>query len=252
MKTLIFNSQKVSQLTLTFLLVAGLTLASCNKKDDDDVDPGGGNNPGTENPTPQLGVGTLVAVKTLNTTDTPIGPITTELGLGVAVFSSDNWSSFQDAGSVQLNGNALTKNANNSYIFMPSATNPMGIELGSTVVWDVAGNGSIPAFSHTVQTTFPSLGAITSSTDVSKSGYTLSVASVSNADSVYFQVGEVLKVLGGNARSCEFSASELSGLSTGQSIIQVAPYKISNAQYGGKTFYFINESTISASANITN
>ncbi|MBZ0241594.1 MAG: hypothetical protein K8F24_00120 [Bacteroidales bacterium] len=249
MKTPIFNMQKMSQIALAFFLVAGLTLASCNKKDDDNPDPDP--NPGTENPTPQLGAGTLVAVKTLNTTDTPIGPITTQLGLGVAAFSSDNWASFLDAGSVQLDGNALTKNANNSYVFMPSVTNPMGIEFGSTVVWDVAGNGSIPAFSHTVQIPFPSLGAITSSTDVSKSGYTLSVASVSNADSVYFQVGDVLKVIAGNARSCEFSASELSGLGTGQSIIQVAPYRISNAQYGGKTFYFINETTVSASANIT-
>lgn len=249
MKTPIFNMQKMSQIALAFFLVAGLTLASCNKKDDDNPDPG--TNPGTTNPTPQLGVGTLVAIKTVNTTDTPIGPITTELGLGVAVFSSDNWATFTDAGALTLNGSALTKNANNSYVFMPSLTNPMGIEFGSSVVWDVAGNGSTPAFSHTVQVPFPSVGAITSSTDVSKAGYTLSVASVNNADSVYFQVGEVVKALAGNARSCQFSASELSGISTGQSIIQVAPYKLSNAQYGGKTYYFINETTVSASANIT-
>jgi len=249
MKTPIFNMQKTSQIALAILLVAGLTLASCNKKDDDPTPDGG--NPGNGNNTPQLGAGTLVAIKTLNTTDTPIGPITTELGIGVAVFSSDNWASFMDAGSVKLNGNALTKSENNSYIFMPSITDPMGIELGSTVVWDVAGNGSVPAFSHTVQTNFPSIGAITSSTDVSKSGYTLSVANVTNSDSVYFQVGEIVKALAGNTRSCVFSASELSGLSKGQSIIQVAPYKMSNAQYGGKTFYFINETTVSASANIT-
>jgi len=248
MKTPIFNMQRVSQIALAVLLVAGLTLASCNKKDDDNPDP---NTPGNGNTTPQLGAGTLVAVKTLNTTDTPIGPITTELGVGVAVFSSDNWASFMDAGSVKLNGSALTKSANNSYVFMPSITDPMGIEFGNTVVWDVAGNGSVPAFSHTVQIPFPSVGAITSSTDVSKSGYTLSVASVTNSDSVYFQVGDVVKALAGNARSCVFSASELNGLSKGQSIIQVAPYRVSNAEYGGKTFYFINETTVSASANIT-
>ncbi len=92
----------------------------------------------------------------------------------------------------------------------------------------------MPAFSHTVQVPFPSVGAITSSTDVSKAGYTLSVASVSNADSVYFQVGSVVKALAGNASSCEFSASELSSLGTGQSIIQVAPIRMTNAQYGGK------------------
>ena len=239
----------MSQIALAFFLVAGLTLASCNKKDDDNPDP---NNPGNQNPTPQMGAGTLVAIKTLNSTDTPIGPITTELGVGVAVFSSDNWVTFTDAGAVKLNGNALSKQANNSYIFTPSLTNPMGIEFGSSIVWDVAGNGSTPAFSHTVQTPFPSVGAITSSTDVSKAGYTLSVASVSNADSVYFQVGEVVKAVAGNASSYTFSASELSGLGTGQSIIQVAPYRLSNAQYGGKTFYFINETTISSTANITN
>lgn len=249
MKTPILNTQKISQIALAFLLIAGLTMASCNKKDDDNPDPG--TDPGTTNPTPQLGAGTLVAVKTLNTTDTPIGPITTELGVGVAVFSNDNWSTFDDAGTVQLNSNALTKQSNNSYTFTPSITNPTGIEFGNSVVWDVSGNGDVPAFSHTVQVPFPSVGAITSSTDVSKAGYTLSVASVSNADSVYFQVGAVVKALAGNARSCEFSASELSSLGTGQSIIQVAPIRMTNAQYGGKTFYFINETTVSASATIT-
>jgi len=251
MKTPIFNTQKVSQLALTFLLVAGLTLASCNKKDDD-AKPGGDNTPGTENPTPQLGAGTLVAINTQNTTSTPIGDITTTLGLGVAVFTSDSWASFTEAGTVKLNGSTLTKNSNNSYVFMPSMTDPLGIDLSGTIVWEVSGNGSTPAFSHTVQAPFPTVGAITSSTDVSKSGYTLTVSSITNADSVYFQVGDVLKALAGNSRSCQFTASELSGLGTGQSIIQVAPYKVSNAQYSGKTFYFINETTVSASANITN
>ncbi|MDA3941962.1 MAG: hypothetical protein PF694_00320 [Bacteroidetes bacterium] len=251
MKTPILSIQKISQLALGMLLIAGLTMASCNKKDDENPDPGGGDDPSTENPSPQLGAGTLVAIKTQNTTSTPIGDITTTIGLGVAAFSSNGYSSLTDAGSVQLNGNALTKQSNNSYVFMPSITNPTGIELGNTIEWEVAGNGDTPAFSHTVQAPFPTVGAITSSTDVSKSGYTLTVASVTNADSVYFQVGNVLKALAGNTRSYEFTAAELSGLSTGQSIIQVAPYKISQAAYGGKNFYFVNETTVSASANIT-
>ena len=62
----------------------------------------------------------------------------------------------------------------------------------------------------------------------------------------------MLKVLPGNAVSCQFTADDLSSLSTDASIVQVAPIKISSADYGGKTFYFINESTSSVSANITN
>jgi hypothetical protein len=233
------------------IFVAAFTLASCNKKDDDNTDPGD-NNPNTENPIPQMGSGTLVAIKTQNITSTPIGDITTTIGLGVAVFTENGFNSFTDAGTVELKGNALTKHANNSYAFTPSLTNPTGIDLSGDITWDVSGNGNIPAFSHTVNTAFPNVGAITSSSDVSKSGYTLTVASVNNADSVYFQVGSVLKVLPGNAVSCQFTADDLSELSTGASIVQVAPIKISNADYGGKTFYFINESTSSVSANITN
>ncbi len=242
--------KNLSIYAFTLLFAAAFTLGSCNKKDDDNVDPGN-TNTGT-NPTPQLGSGTLVAIKTTNITSTPIGDITTTIGVGVAAFTSNGYSTLTDAGAVQLNGNTLTKNSNNSYTFTPSLTAPTGIDLGNTIVWDVAGNGDTPAFSHTVQAPFPTVGAITSSTDVSKSGYTLTVASVTNADSVYFQVGSVLKVLAGNARSCEFTSADLSSLGTGQSLIQVAPYKVSNATYGGKTFYFVNEATVSNSANITN
>jgi hypothetical protein len=252
MRTLHLDFRKISQIALAAIFIAAFTLASCNKKDDDNPDPVDPNNPGTETPTPQLGSGTLVAIKTQNITSTPIGDITTTIGLGVAVFTADGYNSFSDAGTVELKGSALTKQSNNSYTFTPSLTNPTGIDLSGDITWNVSGNGDVPAFSHTVTTAFPSVGAITSSSDVSKSGYTLTVASVNNADSVYFQVGSVLKVLPGNAVSCQFSADDLNSLGTGQSIVQVAPIKMSNAQYGGKTYYFINESTSSISANITN
>jgi hypothetical protein len=252
MKSIHLNFRNLSQLALAGIFVAAFTLASCNKKDDDNTDPGGGDNPPTDNPMPQMGSGTLVAIKTQNITSTPIGDVTTTIGLGVAVFTDDAYNSFTDAGTVELKGNALTKHSNNSYAFTPSLTNPTGIDLSGSITWDVSGNGNIPSFSHTVNTAFPSVGAVTSSSDVSKSGYTLTVASVNNADSVYFQVGSVLKVLPGNAVSCQFTADDLSSLSTGASIVQVAPIKISSADYSGKTFYFINESTSSVSANISN
>jgi len=252
MKSLQLNFKTLSQIALAGIFVAAFTLASCNKKDDETPDPGDNNNPGTESPTPQLGAGTLVAVKTQNITSTPIGPITTTIGVGVAAFTNDGFNTLIDAGTVELKGNALTKNSNNSYTFTPSLTNPTGIDLSGDITWDVSGSGDVPAFSHTVTTAFPSVGEVTSSSDVSKSGYTLTVRSVNNADSVYFQVGSVIKVLAGNAVSCEFTSDDLSSLGTGQSIVQVAPIKMSTAEYGGKTYYFINESTSSISANITN
>ena len=205
--------------------------------------------------TPNLGDGTLVAVNTEATQTTPIGEIPINLGTAVAAFAgSSNYGTLVDGGTVSVDGNALTKYDNNSYVFTPGLTSPTGIEFGSNVKWTISGNSGsgVPAFEHTYNRGFPNIGSITSGTEVSKAGYTLTFSSISNADSVYLLINDVVKSLPGNARSYTFTSGELSGLSTGQGNVTVAGWNYGTASYGGKNFYFVNETVKIKSVNITN
>ncbi|MFT5920311.1 MAG: hypothetical protein ACI9FU_002129 [Granulosicoccus sp.] len=116
------------------------------------------------------------------------------------------------------------------------------MDISGDINWTVAGNGSVPAFTHEVGISFPIVGDITSSTTVTlANGYTLTVPSLSGADSVIFMVGGVSVTVPGNPTSHAFTASDLSSLTAGPSVAQVAAYKTELATYGGKDFYFVNE-----------
>jgi hypothetical protein len=78
-------------------------------------------------------------------------------------------------------------------------------------------------------------------TVVRANGYTLTTSYVTGADSVIFVVGGVSKTMAGNTTSCSFTAAELSGLSTGTSIVQIAPWTYTSEVIDGKTIYFGKE-----------
>lgn len=193
----------------------------------------------------------LWAIKSLSVTTIPgMPPVTTTVGLGVAAFNNGT-TTMVDAGTVKLNTTVLTKNANNSYNNTPGTSNPTGIDFSSGVTWDVTGNNGFSAFTEVVTLNFPTVSEITSSTTITKSsGYTLTVNTVSGADSVMFLVGSVTKTLAGNATSCTFSSSELSGLNTGSTVIQVAAYTFTNKDISGKDTYFGNETVQSKTATV--
>lgn len=226
-------------------------ITSCNtNNDDDNVTP-----PSTTPTAPTFadGFGTLAAVK-VKTTQTVIGvpnPIEIIMGVGSAGFYSPGNNTLVDGGTVSLSGKSLTKYQNNAYAYTPGSTDPTGIDFDADgVEWSVGGAGEVPAFTHTVNMGFPNIGNITSGSTVTKaSGYTLSVQNVSNADSVIFQIGQVIVTRPANTTSYTFSSSELASLSTGTSIAQVVSYKIQPATKSGKTFYFVNETSVSK--NIT-
>ncbi len=105
-----------------------------------------------------------------------------------------NCSLFSDAGTVELKGVRLPKQSNNSYTFTPSLTNPTGIDLSGDITWNVSGNGDVPAFHHMpLPQHSPALVAIAAVPTYLQIRLHLTVASVNNADSVYFQVGSVVK-----------------------------------------------------------
>ncbi|MCB0410004.1 MAG: hypothetical protein KDD29_07280, partial [Flavobacteriales bacterium] len=154
-------------------------------------------------------------------------------------------------GTVSLNTQALTKNTNNSYAYQPGSSNPTGIDFTSGVAWTADGGNGFSAINKNVTIGFPTVGAVNSSATITKAnGYTLSVNNVSGADSVLFLIGDITKTIAGNPTSCTFSSSELSGLSTGTTVVQVAAYITTSETIGGKKVYYGNESVQSKTATV--
>lgn len=229
-------------------LALAISLVSCKKDEEEPAATTGGSTQDSAQtyPTPGDADGVMVAVKAVTVTDTPIGPIETILGTAVSVFTDDGFASgdFITAGSVSCNGGELALNPNNSYTFTDiSTTNPTGLDFNSDVQWEVSGGNGIPTISFNADVFgFPTVGQITSGDTVDKaSGYTVSCASVSGADSVLFLVGGATKTLAGSATSCAFSASDLSDVDTGTNVVQVAAYVSNPTTFDTKKIYFINE-----------
>ena len=244
---------KLARLVLLASAVS-LSVGSCNLLPGDDDDPPA-NDPASNPPTPTFteGDGSLVAVKSVTFQEVPVvGQVQVDLGLGVAAFfNNGNTSSFVEAGSVSLEGEGLDRQENNSYVFLPSQTNPTGIDFSGNPSWTVGGAGSVAGFSYETNIGFPTVGAITSSETVTKGQpYTLTVANVSGADSVIFMCGGVLHTLVGGTTSYTFTAAETDGLSAGPSYVQVAPYRIEQASVGSGDYWFVNERVVTQSVTI--
>ena len=90
-----------SRSLFVFALSAGIVLTACKKDDDPEpAAPDGGSTSSTPSTTPNFvdADASLWGVKTWTTTTTPIGNVTVEIGVGIAVFSNDDFASF---GAVQ-------------------------------------------------------------------------------------------------------------------------------------------------------
>lgn len=242
---------------LLLLLAGAVTLSSCKKDEDEEPTPDPTPSTSSVPTTPVFSNadGALWAVNSITITTMPIvGEVDTEIGIAVGAFANEgNFDDLVNVGTVKVDDQSLTRNTNNSYTLTPGLTNPSGIEYGNIVDWEVTGGGDFGAFTYSSNIAWPTLTPITSGETVSKSaGYTLTVNSVSNADSVLFLVGSVVKTIPGNATSCTFSADELSGLSNGTSVATVAPYASTPQTLGGKTIYVGKEAVRTRTITITN
>ena len=230
--------------------VVSFAISSCNTDTPDTPE-----DPASNPPTPTFndGYGTLSAVKSVTFQDVPVvGQVEIDLGLAVAVFFNGvDYNSFVNGGAVTCEGESLEEQDNGSYVFLPSQNTPTGIDFSGNPDWSVGGNGDVPAFSHTTGIGFPSVGAINSGTTVSSgSDYTLSVASVSGADSVIFMMGGVVHTVPGNQTSTVFTSAEIDGMGTGPNYAQAAAYKVEQATYSSKNFWFVNEKVVTQSITI--
>lgn len=244
-----------------FALALGLAFTGCKKDDDAPATPstpsagGGGTTNTTASTTPHFtdADASLWGVNTFTSQSTPIGTFDIQAGLGVAVFSNDDFASYTDVGAVTLEGMSLTRNSNNAYLSSISQTNPTGIDFSSgNTEWTVAGANGFGGFTRDITSIpFPVVSAISSADVVVRSsGYTVAAPYVNGADSVIFTVGNVLKTLPANTASCTFSAAELGGVAAGASIVQIAAYTYTSEDIGGKVVYFGKETVRTKSVTV--
>jgi hypothetical protein len=243
------------------LCLLGLTLSSCTQEEIDKLvnqaqnNPPSGLTPSNNVPIPSWddahGVLVTTKVKALNS------GVSLEVGVANAVFfSAAGDTSFVDAGTVKVESKALVKEANNSYSFVPSQTEPNGIAYTNPVTWEVSGNGTVPAINQDLTGTWPDADSITSAlTFDNNSAYTLTASTVSGADSVIFMVvgsdGKyLLKYLGGNATTCTFTQVEMANIAPGTGLVQVVPLKVTTNTSGSRKYYYVRQTAVARTVTV--
>ncbi len=211
--------------------------------------------------------GAFVGVMSVSEQSTPMGNITMTIGTAVAVVGDLTAGKYEDVGKVQCyvgstpKAYELTKQDNNSYVFIPSMTDPTGIPYtqGSAGIpfWEVPSlNISTSSYYQ-----FPSVPEITSSLTISKaSGYEATVSGYDGAAEVLYSISSngksVHKIIKASdaefgQKKAVFTASELSVLdNSDMALLQVAPYTIHDKVIDGNKYYFINEVAVTKSVKL--
>jgi hypothetical protein len=176
-----------------------------------------------------------------------------DLGLGdIEVDFGTAYASFVDAGknvavgTVKAGDTELKMEANKIYLSPFSLTSPTGITFEGNVTWTVEGGNGFSAINYTSSKAFPKATGLSADETVDRStSYTVSVSSVSAADSIFYGVNDVYKTVAGNVKSVTFTPEELSKLSKGSAFVQVAPYNFEMKENGTKDIIYGNQIVIS-------
>ena len=261
---------KKSKLLLLPAAALMLAFASCTPEETPEPEVPTNTTPtAPEPPKPQpAGVhGALIALQ-MDFTYTASGfPVTLSTEMGIAAFyDAIGSSTLVDGGAVTVNSNALTKNANNSYLVtagIPTQT-PTTLGLDGNINWNVSGSSNVPAFGYNIDgTVYPFIDYTgTIPTDITRAnGVTLNFtnANTKNADSVYVMIvsgsASVLKHFDANAGNVTITAAELNGLaastSTSPAYIEIVPWTIlAWPLHVGKMYAVINERAIVRTINL--
>jgi hypothetical protein len=246
---------------LMSLCILGLSLSSCSQEEIDKLVSQNQNNttptptPSTNIPMPSwsdaFGVLAVTKVKTVQSN------VSIEIGVAAAaIYANLGDSALADAGTVKVESKDLTKQANNSYVFVPSQTEPTGIAFTNPISWEVSGNGTVTAFNHDLTGAYPSADSVTSATTFdNNNAYTLTVGSVADADSVLFMIAgpsgtPLLKYLSGTSTSCTFTQAEMATIPAGTGLIQVVPMRITDNTAGGRKYYYVRQTAVSKTVTI--
>lgn len=243
-----------TNLRFPVLLLAVVTgiLASCSGDSDGDT-----NQPDNPIPIPSDASGVMVAVQTVTTISTPLGPQTVNFGTAIAVFfSGNNTTQFVDAGIVKAEDKNLAQQSDKSYVYTPSQTDVSGLTFGNAADWSVSGAGIIPQITYSFNG-FPNTPQFSVGSTLTKGqSYTVSLNNVTGADSVVVSLfsgsNSILKTVAESNTpvSVTFSSSETGSLGSGAGYVQVAPYRITSTTINSKNFYFVNETVKTESVTI--
>ncbi|MFN3952177.1 MAG: hypothetical protein ACK4KT_07235 [Thermaurantimonas sp.] len=243
---------KILSISLMTVLLS-LVITSCEKEKKDE-NPNQQQNM-TPTPAPPDAEGVLVNVKLLNTQSTPVGDIEIEFG-GAAAYFPDASGKFLDAGEIMIDQKYKLKKQTgameNYYFYEQSSSDLTGIEYGSQIKWSVSGSSAVQAFDYTISGSMPTVGKITTTGSLSKSGCSISVSSVTGADSVMFMIGGKIKYRPGNATTCQFTADDMKDVGTGPQLVQVLPFKMIKVPINNKKYYFVREVSRSMMMDVVN
>lgn len=238
--------------TNIFLIAMTLLMfQSCEKVEEIIADNPDNEQESPTNPQPQPTDADAVLIALQTVTYTPAGGMTIETALGMPIAIFLDGDNFKDVGAVTCEAKSLEKMDNNSYIYMPSASNPLGVTYNGNIEWTIAGGNGFPAHSSEVQGSFPSNVEIaaTSGEQISTaSSYTLKTKlNITNADSVYFGIygtkDGIMSVQPANVSSHTFSATEMESIGNGVGYMQIAAVKIVNRETlsSGEVIYYMTE-----------
>jgi len=158
-----------------------------------------------------------------------------------------------DGGTVTLNGKALAKQSNNSYVYQ-NVTDPLVFSGG--FAWTVSGSSTVPSISYTDDRPMPTYSDYSSlPASVTRSaGLTINLSgNITGADSIWVVLissgsNYLIKKVSGSASQCVMTASELSALNaTTTGIIEVCPWNYKTEDFSSKKFYFVNEAAYTKS-----
>jgi len=254
------NNLKVNYL-FVLTLCFSIVLTSCSK--DEDSEPMDDTPDPVEQPTSNSALqfdgadGFCAAVISTTSYVDPISGFSFDIDFGTAVsgFTNDDWGTFVNAGTVSCEAQLLDLQPNNSYVhtytYDPLNPSDLGLDFGNTASWNVGGGSGVPAFDHETSIGFPSMGILSGDAILDRSmDYTVSLSQVGGADSIIYQVGNVLTTVAGNITNYTFSADELINVPTGPSIVQATAYISEFEDIGEKVIYFINERSKSLSVTV--
>jgi hypothetical protein len=200
----------------------------------------------------------LVGLQTVTYTSAGGFPIETAIGLPMGMFFDG--TNFKNVGTVTCEDKPLTKQDNNSYVFTPSSSTPLGVTYDNELNWTVAGANGFPGGTYSAKASFPSnieIDAVIGQNVDTKSAFTLATKiAASNSDSVYFGIygpsGGINHVVGGNTSSYTFSEAEMKSVGTGVGFMQIAAIKQVKREVlsNGEVIYYLTEKVNTTSVTL--
>lgn len=183
---------------------------------------------------------------TVNTGGIDLGIGETQIDFGTAVASFVDGGKNVSVGKVKVDDTELKMESNKIYLSPVSLTNPTGITFGNTVNWSIEGGNGFAAMDYITKKRFPIASGFTADATVDKTAsYTVSLSSVSYADSIFYGVNDVYKIVAGNVKSVTFTAAQLADLKAGNAYVQVAPYNFEIIKNGTRDVVFGNQMVMS-------